>query len=266
MPLRYVVLCMLLAVSACTSANQPSAPMMVAASAEEKALLTKGDVARSLGRGGEAQEYYEQAAALSQGAVRAHLELAGMYETAGRQNDALDILQRAYALNPQSVEVLKGLAQQQLRKGNDASAVALATEGLALSPEDVRLLNVRGIAHDRAGDHAAAQQVYEQALAVLTGNVDREYTVNNLALSYIASGHYDKAIALAEPELPKAQNKTVLRQLLALAYGAKGDADRAYELGLMDLNVAQVRDNLAFYRQLGAGEVDSAVLFQPAGS
>lgn len=262
MRFRYLVLCAALGLSACAPTQQVST-QQAAPSAEETALLTRADVARALGRRAEAQQLYEQAAATSQGSIRAHLELADMYRAAGRHKDALTMLEAAHALNPRNVEVLKGYAQQALRMGDDATARRMAEQGLSQSPEDARLLNVLGVVSDRAGEHQQAQEHYARAMAVLSGEVDREYTLNNYALSAIATHDYGKAITLLEPALPTARNKTALRQLLALAYGAKGELDHAYELGLMDMNVVQVQENLEFYRRFGRGEVDSAVLFQP---
>lgn len=232
---------------------------------EERALLTQADTARALGRTDEATALYERAAAM-QGGVRAHLELAGLYRAGNRPQEALNILEQAYALSPGNAEVMKEYAQQLLRMNQDDKARDIALLGLTRSPEDVRLMNALGVSFDRAGEHTLAQERYLDAMEVLSGTVDREYTVNNLGLSYVASGDYDKAIALVEPEVTAAANQPALRQLLALAYGAKGDADKAYELGLIDLNVQQVGENLEFYRALRAGDVDATQLFKPVQS
>lgn len=257
----FAVLCVAcLTVAACQP--KPEAPVAQAASNEnERQLLMQADAERTLGNDERAVEHYRQAAEQSKGAVRAHLELAAIYRAQGEQDKALDILQRAHALNPSHGEVLKEYARQALLMGKDALALEKATDGLKQNPQDVRLLNIRGVANDRAGDHKEAQEDYRAALGFSTFPMDREYTTNNLALSLVADGRYAEAVKLLEAALPKAQNKAVLRQLLALAYGAGGNADKAYELGLKDLTLPQIQENLRFYELLREGKTDKGVLF-----
>lgn len=258
----FAVLCVaFLTVAACQP--KPGAPVAQAATGgNERQLLMQADAERALGNDKLAAEHYLRAAEQSKGAVRAHLELAAIYRTQGEQDKALDILQRAHALNPSYGEVLKEYARQALLMGKDALALEKATDGLKQNPQDVRLLNIRGIANDRAGKHKEAQEDYRAALGFSTSPMDREYTTNNLALSLVADGRYAEAVTLLEAALPKAQNKAVLRQLLALAYGAAGNADKAYELGLKDLTLPQIQENLRFYEQLREGKTDKGVLFR----
>lgn len=256
------VLCVAcLTVAAC----QPKldAPAALATPNEnERQLLMQADAERALGNDERAAEHYLRAAEQSKGAVRAHLELVAIYRAQGEQDKALDILQRAHTLNPAHSEVLKEYARQALLMGKDALALEKATDGLKQNPQDMRLLNIRGVANDRAGDHKKAQEDYRAALGLSTSPMDREYTTNNLALSLVADGRYAEAVKLLEAALPKAQNKAVLRQLLALAYGTGGNPDKAYELGLKDLTLPQIQENLRFYEQLREGKADKGVLFR----
>ena len=235
----------------------------VSATGEEKALLTKGDTARALGRYGQAKEYYTEAAVLSKGAVRAHLELAGIHRRDGDEAAARHILKEAYTLNPRNLEVAKGYAQSLLLAGEAQDAARIAAEALEHYPHDVRLLNLCGIALDRLERHTEAQKLYVQAMDESATAEDREVTANNHALSLVASREYDAAIRMVETHTPDARSKTVSRQLLALIYGVKGDTDRAYELGLRDLSLVQVNENLRFYRQLHEGAVPMETLFMP---
>jgi Flp pilus assembly protein TadD len=249
------------ALAACQ--GTPHAHMGVPLTAEEKIILTKADVARSLGRTEEAIAGYKTVAESSKTAVRAHLELADIYNQRKDGNAALDILQKAYVLNPSNNEVLKAYAQQLLLANRNADALNVAMEGLKHNPTDVRLLNAAGVAYDRQGEHEKAQRRYKEAMTHASAAIDNEYTTNNLALSYIATRHYDDAINLLKHHQSQASNQPALRQLMALAYGAKGEENKAYELGLIDLNVEQIKQNLEFYKQLGNGEIDPAVLFSP---
>lgn len=260
---RLVLLLGMVALQACQSAT-PAATPMAEMTAEESAHITQGDVARSLGKYDEAMQHYRAAADASQGAVRAHLELATMHRRNRDWQAEQKVLTEAYTLNPQNLPVIRDYAQNALRMGDTAQAAELARQGLAIAPEDIRLLNLTGLVHDRKGEHTAAQAVYQQALTHARSESEREVTRNNLALSLIASGQYTPAISVLEAQLPVAENKPALRQLLALAYGMKGETDKAYELGLQDLSVEQVNENLRFYAHLRSGEVSVQRLFMPA--
>lgn len=245
---------------ACQATGVGTAP----ATGEEQALLTKGDTARALGRYEQAEEYYTQAAGLSKGAVRAHLELADIHRGNGDEAAARHILKEAYTLNPRNLEAAKGYAQSLLRAGETQEAAHIAADVSGRYPHDVRLLNLHGIALDRLGRHAEAQKLYSQAMEESATAKDREVTANNHALSLVASREYDAAIHMVETHIPDARSKTSSRQLLALIYGIKGDTDSAYELGLRDLSLLQVNENLRFYGQLRDGLIPMETLFMPA--
>lgn len=262
-----VVAAWLLAVlplAGCASAGADKAPMLAPLTTQERALLAKGDAARALARHDEAMEYYRQAAAASAGATRAHLELAALQRREGRLKEAETILAEAYALNPRSYSVLRDYAELALYNGDDALAARLAQEGLARLPGDVRLLNVRGVVLDRAGRHKEAQRHYARAMTHSHTEKEREAAANNRILSLIASGDYERAIRAAQTSLPRARDKPAMRRLLALAYGVRGEVDKAYDIGLQDLDIAQASENLRFYRQLRRGETPMRSLFMPA--
>lgn len=233
-------------------------------SPEEQALLAKGDTARALSRYDEAKAHYTEAAALSSGATRAHLELASLHRRNGDMAEARQVLADAYALNPEANAVARDYAEVLLHQGETGKAMDVATQAVARNPNDVRLLNVQGVALDRMGDHKAAQARYIRAMERSDTPKHREITVNNQILSLVASGDYDTAISAAQAYLPKAQDKAALRQLQALAYGVKGDEDKAYDLGLQDLPIEQVSENLRFYEQLREGHIPMQSLFVPA--
>ncbi|MCH2548319.1 MAG: tetratricopeptide repeat protein [Alphaproteobacteria bacterium] len=249
--------------NAAYSPAQSELPPMPAMTSEEKALITKADTARTLGKTDQAITLYHQAAELSQGAVRAHLELADMYMSRSQNDAAWQVLETAYGLYPNS-EVIKSYAQLALIQGDSQKTLALTQQALTYNPHDVRVLNTQAVALNRLGEHREAKDTLHTAMEHAAAAIDKEYTANNLALTYIALKDAERAIALIEKTLPRAQNKPELRQLLAMAYGVNGNTDKAYELGLMDMNVQQVQENLRFYRQLRDGKIDSRTLFIPA--
>lgn len=262
--MRFMMACIVVAgLAACQSQPETAPAVAMAASADESALLRKGDTARALGDYSAAKQHYAQAAALSQGAVRAHLELADIYARDNENAERLAILQQAYHLNPSNLEVSKEYAHALLAAGDAAQAEAVARSGLRQSAEDVRLLNALGVALDQQGKHGAAQEQYRLAWPLAVAAIDREITLNNHALSLVVSGKSAQAIKQLEAELPQVQNKVAIRQMLALAYGIEGDADKAYELGLRDLSVSEVRENLDYYARLRSGEIPLQALLSP---
>lgn len=232
-----------------------------ALSVDEAAFLKQADTALALGQTDEALNAYAEAAALSKGAVRAHLELAAIHKQRGNYGDAKAVLRKAHRLNSHSVEVLKELAHLLLIDGEQEEAGQVIRRGLALSAGDVRLLNAYGVWLDRAGEHAQAQEQYRRALESAVIPLDKEYTVNNYALSLIASDDAKDAVSLLEKQLPGAQNPASIRQALALAYGVLGDEATAKKLAAKDLNAAEVEENLHFYRQYREGLIDRRSLF-----
>ncbi|MEN8196549.1 MAG: SPOR domain-containing protein, partial [Pseudomonadota bacterium] len=108
-----------------------------------------------------------------------------------------------------------------------------------------------GVALDMTGDHKAAQQTYRVGLKRNPGQPGLK---NNLGLSLAMAGNYPKAISLLK-ELangPKATDRH--RQNLALVYGLAGDASKAENVARNDLNVREVKANLAYYRWLRAAK------------
>lgn len=232
-----------------------------ALSPDETALLKQADTALALGRTDEAAQAYAEAAALSKGAVRAHLELAAIHKQRGNYADAKAALREAHHLNSHSVDVLKELAHLLLIDGEQEEAGQVIRRGLALSEGDVRLLNAYGVWLDRAGEHGQAQAQYRRALDSAVIPLDMEYTVNNLALSLIATEDAEEAVSLLEKQLPGAQNPVSIRQALALAYGVLGDEAKAKKLAGKDLDATEVEENLKFYRQYREGLIDRRALF-----
>lgn len=264
LPLRYTTILSLLCIAGCAApvAKEPAPGAML--SAEESRLLAEADTARALGQYDEARGRYAEAAALSTGPTRAHLELAALHRRNNDEAQALTVLEQAYALNPDSNAVARDYAESLLRQGNTAEAMAVAAQGVARHPNDIRLLNVQGVGLDRMGKHREAQARYIRAMERSSSAKDKEITVNNQILSLVASGDYDMAISAAKAYMPQAQDKPALRQLLALVYGMQGKADKAYDLGLQDLSIEQVSENLRFYEQLRTGQTPVTSLFATA--
>ena len=171
----------------------------------------------------------------------------------------------AFVATAETSETDRARAEAYLAAGEDAKAAEITEAYVTLLPDDIAWRNIAGLLADRAGEHEKAQAIYLAALEnKAIGAVEAEYTRNNLALSYLVSGNPRSAIILLKPHVQSAARQKETRQLLALAYGAAGEEDKAYELGLADLSVEEAAENLKFYQQFRADGFKRDVLLRPA--
>ncbi len=205
-----------------------------------QATLAGGDV-----RG--AEKLLLEAIRHADDSVESHLMLANLYEQTNRPKLAADILKDAAKLSENDADLWLRLARAQVNAELPAQALQSIAQAETLSPTEPRLYNTKGVALDQLGRYEEAQQAYEQAIRLDPS--ESTYIQNNLALSYVMSGKFEDAIRLLEP-LASAPDATArLRQNLALAYGLKGDMDKALAYNLKDLPEEKARENLAFYRE-----------------
>ena len=131
---------------------------------------------------------------------------------------------------------------------------------MAAQPKDARSYNGLGVALDQLGDHEAAQQVYLDGLEITP---DHAGMSNNLAFSLLLAGEFGDAVARFEEIARQPTATRRQRQNLALAYGLAGDRAKAAATAALDLNEAEVRNNLAAYerlRRLPAAERNAELL------
>ena len=120
-------------------------------------------------------------------------------------------------------------ACDQLRNG-DASGAAAKFETLWKShSRDFQLAHQIGTALDMAGRHAEAAPWYQRALAI---QPDYEPALNNLALNYATLGELTKTTPLLHESLRV----------------NPGNAQAAYNLGLMDLRLERYADAVHVFR------------------
>ncbi|MBM3618375.1 MAG: hypothetical protein FJX23_07495 [Alphaproteobacteria bacterium] len=250
-------------------APQPNKPV-IAASAEDitrqQELVTAGDAALAQGKTAEAIQHYTDANAISGGGSRAAFSLADVRESQQDRQGAILALEQAHNTQLPDAQLDARLGEYYLAAGEDAKAAAVATRGLESAPQDAALLNITALVADRAGEHEKAQTLYRGVLENPALDASSaEYTRHNLALSYIVSNQPKSAILLLQPEgKPTHKLPKETRQLLALAYGAAGEEDKAYELGLADLGVDEAAENVAFYRRFREEGFQRESLLKPA--
>lgn len=251
--------------------QSPAAPtpqQVVAASEEDRsrqlALVNAGDAALAQGKSAEAAQHYGEANAIVGGGTRAAFSLADLKESQQDRQGAILALEQAHRVQLADAQLDALLAEYHLAAGEDAKAAEVAAKGLESFPQDAALLNITALVADRAGEHTKAQGIYQGVLEnPALDATSAEYTRNNLALSYIVSNQPQSAILLLQPYVKSAQRPKETRQLLALAHGAAGEEDKAYELGLTDLGVDEVAENLKFYQRFREGGFKREALLKP---
>lgn len=241
LPLTILTIFTTLALAAC--APQPASDGPV--TERERNLM---HLAQTMQTGGDipgAIDLYMRAAAKSTHRVEAHLALVDLYTKLDQPAKAEEMLLAARERQPNHPRVNLALGKLEVSRSNAQEAIGYFDAGLADEDMDVDLLNGKGVALDMLGRHTEAQAVYLQALYVQ--NKDNDFIQNNLAMSYIMNGDYDAAIAQLEG-IANMADSAVMRQNLALAYGLKGNMQKAREWGLKDLTETQIEENIDFYR------------------
>ncbi len=227
-------------------------------SKKEEGLVALARAAERSGDMGRAVKLYTEAMEQSRGNIRAHLELADMYFRHGKTEDAQQVLAKAQALQTKDAALYQALGKLNIHKGKPKAALEAYEQGLAITPENISMLNGKGIALDSLSRHDEAAATYEQALGLTTKPEDELLLKNNLALSYIMSAQYAKAIAILEP-IATREDSAVLRQNLALAYGLSGNMEQAREWAGKDLDGQKLQENIRFYRQYHDNRILQAI-------
>jgi serine/threonine-protein kinase len=208
----------------------------------------------------EAQAYSQKAAELDNRVPAVFVTLAQIHDSLGKHDLALQEFQHALQMDPKDADALSGLARSYEQSGRIADAEKTFKEAIALRPEDWTGYNKLGAFYDGQGKYLQAVEAYQQALRLTPDNAD---VYSNLGSAYVDEGGA-KSMPLAEQALRKsielspgypayanlgmlfmqerrfADAATALEQALKLnandymvwnnlmvAYGGKGDADKA---------------------------------------
>jgi len=233
-------LCM---ISACGisphSTSQSTAPL----SQKEKNLIQLAKASEDGRDFSQSISLYKQAVDMADGNVEAHMALANLYDRKGMRDKALDMMKQAKKEQPYHPTVNEQLGTYYAKQGDSVRAMSYFDDGLKANPDDAILLNGKGLALDMAGNHAQAQAAYQHGLIRPLGNKDE--LLNNLGVSFMMTGNYDKAIANMTGIDPKG---TAIRKNLAVAYSLKGDAKQSKKWRGKDISAAAVNDSATFYR------------------
>ena len=231
-------------------------PASRAVAPSKTALLTeKGDARRASGDLKGAARYYLRASMLSPDNQDLLVKLGQATHATGKFGRAETVFRRALVLDSQNPEALRGLGNALVAQDRAKDAInyyrAAVAAGSSTGKHNPRAYIGLGVALDMTGDHKAAQQTYRVGLKRSPGQAGLK---NNLGPSLAMDGKYAQAIAVLK-ELADGANATDRhRQNLALVYGLAGDSSKAESVARNDLNVREVKANLAYYRWLRAAK------------
>tara|TARA_B100000676_G_scaffold312604_1_gene387681 strand:+ start:1033 stop:2160 length:1128 start_codon:yes stop_codon:yes gene_type:complete len=214
---------------------------MVAASAQQR-----GDHATAL-------TYYRRLHRNDPNDVAVLLGLARSLRAIGSAKEAAQLLEKALAEGPENSALLSELGRAQLMIGNYAGAIASLNEAITAGNDEWQTLMALGISYDREGSHVLARQAYDAALLL---SKDNTAVLNNLALSHALDGAIGTGIRILERAASSPGATMQVRQNLALLYGIDGNEELAAKLAAIDLDPADVKENLETYRALRSDDAD----------
>lgn len=209
-------------------------------------LLEQAHHARAAGDVVEAVALYRAVLADEPDALDALLGLSHALIESGKVEEAAPIAAELAKKHPRNDRILALLARTSLAEGDLTGAATHIFVASARSPQERDVQMVRGMFEDLRGDHAAAQRQYQ---AALRGDALDIAVYNNMAVSQIAAGDFNSALATLLPLTNgPVPGRPTIRHNLALAYGLMGREADARTLLAIDLSPQEIAGNLAYYK------------------
>lgn len=237
---KIALLALSLMVSAC--GIQSSSNTVVPTQKEEN-LLQLARASESARDISQSVRLYKQAIDISKGSVEAHMGLANLYDRKNMRDKALLVMRDAKKIQPNHPIINAQLGDYYTKQGNVEKALTYFNDGLKESPNNSTLLNGKGLALDTIGNHSQAQTAYNQGL--INAYDAQDELLYNLAISYMLTGHYDKAITHLNSIDPKS---IAIRKNLAVAYALKGNNKQSQKWRGKDISKTAVNKSTKFYR------------------
>jgi len=190
------------------------------------------------------------------------LQMAATLKRSGDTSGSLKLLSEIVGKHPENLVALSQFGYTLIAANKPEQAVEIFDHMIELDASNAEAYNGKAVAFDHSGNHLAAQDLYQQALTLAP---DSTSIKNNLGMSLILNGQVDQAIELLAPlEKQPAAGQTV-RQNLALAYGIKGDKEKAMALNLKGLSPEQAQENMHFYEEYARTHPKSAEMQKHIG-
>jgi len=244
-------LALALTVIGCTNLKIPTASEIKSddIASKSKQFLRIGEATAQGGDLQSALNMFQRAVATRPDWAPAHIKVGETAMALGLAKTARGAFEEAADLTPNDAEVLLNLGKALIALDEPAEAESAFTSAQKLVPDDSRVYNGLGVARDMQSDHDGAQAQYREGLKRDPENL---LIHNNYGLSLALMGAFDDAIRMLGQAATDPAAGPRSRQNLALAFGLKGDEDRARQMGLIDLEPDQVESNLKRYRALRA--------------
>jgi Flp pilus assembly protein TadD len=138
---------------------------------------------------------------------------------------------------------LKGLAMTEIKDSRyDTALELLKSYNQKTSQRDWQAMNALGFAEDQLGHSNEAEAAY---LAAATLSPSHGAPMNNLGMMYMRNGRHDDAVRAFTLALNRQPDLSVADLNRRIAYGLKGDLNKA-------ISGADERDRSAVYNSLGA--------------
>ena len=240
--MRRILLVLLLLPAACASHQDEMG--------KAPTSLAVGSAALSSGIPGVALAIAQRDLAAAPDNVPALLVEGNALSEMDRVDGAEASFRKAVRLSPRSPAAQMALGRLLLGTGHAAEAEGLFRRVLGTNPADPRAENDLGIALDLQGRHLQAQESYETALKQAP---DMEGPRVNLGLSYALNGQAPRAVEILRPLAMAPGASPKIRQDLALALTASGNAEDARLLLQKDMSASQVSVAMAGYQQFASG-------------
>jgi Flp pilus assembly protein TadD len=200
-------------------AEQLAAPADAEQTVSAEEWIARGDRQRRAVSRSEALRSYLQAVgrAPESATPRARIGYLHLQEDPER---AAQIFSDVVEREPQQIDGWLGLALARLALG-DFKAASRALEGArALEPDAPRLVPIEALLLDQQGKHPDAQRLWARALERRPGDAA---LLNNLGLSYLASGDFAGAAGAFRRALAVDAKNPISHNNLGLALGRQGD-------------------------------------------
>lgn len=244
-----LLLLLTLTLSGCASLSSPSQPALDKEAGE---ALRLAHTLRDNQRYQAAYEVYARMDERGQLKGSYLLEYASVAATVRPAGEALALYQRTRAElidepsalpAEQSLALCSGLGRTRLALGQAALAERDFRCALQAAPNDLQALNGLGVAYNLQKRDGDAREQFEKAL-----EIDPSYApaLNNLALSWLASGDSSKAIGLLNQA--RGQRDISLQLNLALAYVFSGHDDTAQAVLLENMEAQYAGQILQQFR------------------
>jgi Flp pilus assembly protein TadD len=231
-----------LTISGCATLNE-----QLGQGSSAPSSMRLADSAAAQGDHETAATLYRQEFTANPDSIDALLGLGRSYRNLGQTQRGEQALREALSRRGDDPDILLELGRTQLAAGRSDAALETLQRAQAAAPRDLRIITAHGIALDHLSRHAEAQVEYNKGLRIDPTDFA---LLSNLALSRGLSGAPEEGIQILRELVRDSEATARTRGNLALLYGISGREREARATLSVDLDEAQIDENIAYYRNL----------------